>query len=167
MAIIEDIEQTNLTSFEKEAIADELIKPYPNVYTTKQLRRKEREMQTRLESRTIIEKYVSEEFTELDNTLIESFLGDIKDAANRGNISDTDYDLICMRARKMSYTAISAATGLPKSTCFERLQIAQEKILEVECFGKWEERLKMESHIQSNWYLIFKNLIRGAEYSNR
>lgn len=149
-----------------EAQADELLKPYDGIYTDKQLRRKEREFKSRIESRRIINVYVSEDFTDVDNTLIESMLGDIKDAANRAKISDEDYEMVCMRIRKMTYQDISAATGIPVSSCFVRLKEAQQKILNVECFGKWEDLLEMERCIQSNWYKMFRELIEYAEMIN-
>lgn len=156
----ENIELTgNETHAELEAIADEIIKPFDDVYTNKQLTRKAREMQSRLESRAIIEDYVCEDFTSIDDTFIESIMGDIKDAANRMSISDQDFDMIIMRAKKISYADIAFSVDLPVMTCYDRIQRARRKILQWEKFGYWEDVMNMERCLQSNWYPMFREMI--------
>lgn len=156
----EKIELTgNETHSELEAIADKIIEPFNDVYTNKQLARKAREMQSRLESRAIIEDYVCEDFTSIDDTFIESIMGDIKDAANRMSISDQDFDMIIMRAKKISYVDIAYSVGLPVMTCYDRIQRARKKILKCEKFGYWEDVMNMERCLQSNWYPMFREMI--------
>lgn len=142
-----------------EAQADELLKPYDGIYTDKQLQRKSREMDCRILSRQIIKDYVSEEFTDIDDTFIESLLGDIRDAANRMGISSQDFEMVVMRSKKLSYADIACSVDLPVKTCYNRLQLAREKILQWDRFGYWEDVLSMESCLSSTWYPMFREMI--------
>lgn len=149
-----------------EAQADELLKPYDGIYTDKQLQRKDREFKNRAESRQIVNAYVCEDFTELDNTLIESMIGDIKDAANRMHIDAVDLQMICLRCQKLPYSNISIIVGLSESQCFERLQIAQSKVASHDNFGLWEDIMEMQRCLGSNWYKMFRELMEYREEVN-
>lgn len=155
---IENDDLQGKTDAELEEIANILLVDIPGVYTDLQLARKAREMESRIKSRNIISNYI-ESFTEIDDTFIESLLGDIKDAANRLNISDQDYEMIIMRSRKVSYEDIAIACEISISTCYEHLQEARQKILQWDRFGYWEDVLNMQKCLQSNWYPMFREMI--------
>ena len=123
-------EYADFTEDQKEVIANEFLSGFPGIYDDNQLQRKDRELKTRARSRRVVEAYTNNEFSDLDNTIVESCLSDIRDAANRADITDRDYMMVCLRAKKLTYAQIAKVMDLSESTCFESLKIAQEAILD-------------------------------------
>jgi len=165
--IISDSEEIKMTDQECEEFVNEIIEDCEGIYTDKQLARKAREMRTRLTSREVVLKYIqdiySEDSTAVDDTLVETIRGDIKDAANRQHIDTQDFEMVCMRAKKASYAQIAVAFNMPKSTCHYRIQKARVQILNCRNLGIWEDVTNMQKCVQSNWYSMFREMIEWAK----
>jgi len=157
-----------LTDEQCEEFVNEIIADCENIYTDAQLARKAREMRDRLGSREVISKYLQKVYSEdnsaVDDTFVETICGDIKDAANRDkHVSNQDFEMVCMRAKKASYAQIAVAFNIPKSTCHYRIHRSRALILKHKHLGFWEDIMDMQRCVQSNWYSMFREMIEWAE----
>jgi hypothetical protein len=106
-------------------------------------------------------------FSTLDNIIIESSWRDIKAAALKKGIDASDLGMIEMRRAKETYDIIGKTFEIKPKTAFMRVNTAMKKIMKLPEFGIWEEIARAQGCLLDSWYRIFRVEIELKSIENK